>query len=97
MHAARKGLGGFARLIAIVTAVIAGIIVIGILLRVFSANPTNDVNQTVTDVAEFLVGPFDGLFTIRDSQDGELALNWGIAALLWFVAGRVVAALLRRP
>ena len=45
------------------------------------------------DAGKFLVGPFDGLFTMDDAK-WELAVNWGIAAALWLVAGALVARLL---
>ena len=84
-----------ARVITLVTGLIAALIVIAILFRVFEANSDNDVVSWVTDAARTLVGPFDRLFTPRNEKV-EIAVNWGIAAVLWVAAGRLVAGLIRR-
>ena len=65
-------------------------IVAGILLVVLDANPTNDVVSAIHDAARALVGPFDGMFTL-DSADATLALNWGIAALVYLIVGGLIA------
>jgi hypothetical protein len=49
----------------------------------------------VRDAAGFLAGPFDGLFTL-ERQKVEVAVNWGIAAVVWYTAGRLIARLLVR-
>ena len=41
------------------------------------------------------MGPFDGLFMLRDAQL-ETAINWGIAGFVWLIIGLLLAALLRR-
>jgi hypothetical protein len=84
-----------ARAVVVLTRVVAGVIVAGILLVVLDANPRNDVVQFVTDVAETLVGPFKNLFT-PDDGDLRVALNWGIAAGVYWFAGRFIARLLAR-
>jgi hypothetical protein len=84
-----------ARLILLIAALVFLVIALGILLVVLDANPRNGIVQAVTDAARFLVGPFDGLFTFRDSQL-ETAVNWGIAAFVWLVVGAFIAGLLRR-
>ncbi len=95
MRAAGKGLGLVARVIVVIASLVFLIIALGILLIVLDANPGNAVVQAVTSAARFLVGPFDGLFTLRDSQL-ETAINWGIAGFVWLIAGALVAGLLRR-
>jgi hypothetical protein len=82
--------GTVARLIRLAAGVVAAIIVAGILLVVLNANPSNDVVSTIHDAASALVGPFDGMFTL-DSADATLALNWGIAALVYLIVGALVA------
>lgn len=88
------GLGLVARVIMLIATLVFLVIALGILLIVLDANPDNVVVQAVTDAARFLVGPFDGLFTLRDSQL-ETAINWGIAAFVWLIVGALVARLLR--
>ncbi len=95
MSAAGKGLRVVARVIVLIASLVFLVIVLGILLVVLDANGANAVVQAVTSAARFLVGPFDGLFTLRDSQL-ETAINWGIAGFVWLIAGAIVAGLLRR-
>ena len=82
-----------ARIVRLATKAVAAVIVAGILLYVLGANQSNSVVEVVMDAGRFLVGPCDGLFT-RDDPQWELAVNWGIAAVVWLVAGALVARLL---
>ncbi len=84
-----------ARAIVLVASLVFLVIALGIVLVVLDANPQNAVVQLVTGVARFLVGPFDGLFTLRHPKLAT-AVNWGIAAFVWLLAGALVAGLLRR-
>lgn len=92
---AGAGLGILATIINTIARVIAAIIVIGILLFVFEANPENGIVELINDVAEFFVGPFDELFTPKDEKV-EIAINWGIAAIVYLIVGGVIARLLAR-
>lgn len=86
-----------ARAVTLVAALVAAILVLGILLVVLEANRSNDLVRVVRDAARFLAGPFDGLFSLERNKV-EVAVNWGIAAVVWFVLGRLIARLiLRRP
>ena len=40
-----------------------------------------------------LAGPFDGMFTLN-SADATIAVNWGIAAVVYLIVGAVVAWLI---
>jgi len=84
-----------ARLIRAAAWVAAAVIVAAILLYVFSANPQNAVVRDLHDAGRWLVGPFKGLFW-AGSRKGSLALNWGIAALVYLVVGHLLARLLAR-
>lgn len=92
---AGAGLGILGTIINTIARVIAAIIVIGILLFVFEANPSNGIVELINDIAEFFVGPFDDLFTPKDEKVAR-AINWGIAALVYLIVGGVIAALLHR-
>ena len=70
-------------------------LVLGIVLVLLKADRSNDLVQAVRDAASFLAGPFDGLFTL-DSPQASKALNWGIAAVVWYGAARLIAGLLLR-
>ena len=84
-----------ARVVRIIGSVVAGLIVVGILLVVLDANPRNDLVEWLTDAARWLAGPFHGLFSL-DTQEWRVAVNWGLAAVAYFVASRVIARLLAR-
>ncbi len=83
---------GLARAISIVTTVVVLFIIAGIVLFVLEANKSNDIVSVINDVAEALAGPFEDLFTL-DDQKLEVAVNWGLAALVYAIVGRVLARL----
>jgi hypothetical protein len=82
-----------ARVVRLAVGILAGIIVAGILLTVLNANQSNDIVSTVRDAARALVGPFDGMFTLDDA-DATIAVNWGIAAVVYLIVGAIVAHLI---
>jgi hypothetical protein len=84
-----------ARIVRTVATVVASVIVAGILLFVLGANQSNEIVSAVMDAGRWLVGPFDGLFTM-DSAKWELAVNWGIAAAVYAFVGSLIARLLAR-
>ena len=85
-----------ARFIALLATAVALVLVAGIVLVLLDANRSNEIVQAVRDAASFLAGPFDGLFTL-DNNKAEKAVNWGLAAVVWYAVGRLIArALLRR-
>ena len=84
--------GWVARLIRLAAWILAAIIVAGILLIVLSANPSNSIVSSVHDAARSLVGPFDGMFKPQ-SHKLAIAINWGIAALVYLIVGNLIARL----
>jgi hypothetical protein len=84
-----------ARAIVLAATVVALVLVTGIVLVALEANRSNDIVQVVRDVAAFLAGPFDGLFRL-DNNKVETAVNWGLAAVVWYGLGRLIARLLLR-
>jgi hypothetical protein len=84
-----------ARAVALTGSLVAGIIVAGILLVVFEANPRNEVVEAVTDAARWLAGPFRDLFEI-DERKWRNAVNWGLAAVVYLAVSRVIARLIDR-
>jgi hypothetical protein len=89
-------LGLLATLVDVIIGVIALIIALGILFVVLKANSGNTIVRHVHDAAKFLVGPFDGIFTPKNHRLA-VAINWGIALVLYVIVGRLIARLLRRP
>ena len=84
-----------ARAVTLLAGAIALVLVAGIVLVALEANRSNEIVQAVRDAAAFLAGPFDDLFKL-DSNKAEKAVNWGIAEVVWFMLGRLIARLLLR-
>lgn len=84
-----------ARAVRLAGTVVAGLIVIGILLVVLDANPSNDVVDWLVEAARDLASPFHGLFDLKSSE-WQTAVNWGLAAVAYFGLSRLVARLLPR-
>ena len=82
-----------ARIVRIATAVVVGFIVVGILLHVLGANSGNAVVGFVYDVAGWLVTPFKHLFSVHGAKL-QIALNWGLAAIVYGIVGSLIARLL---
>src|SRR3954451_10198710 len=89
-------LGVLARIVEIVVAIVALIIAVGILLVVLEANSSNELVNAIHDAARWLVGPFRGIFTL-DNRKLTVAVNWGLALVVYVVVGRLISGLLRRP
>ena len=96
---ARRGVavaaGGLARVVRLVVAVVVLIIVAGILLVVLKANPANSIVSEVHDWARWLAGPFDGMFSFHNAHVA-IAVNWGIAAVVYLFVGGLIARLIGR-
>ena len=84
-----------ARAITAIAGIIAVLIVVGILLVVLKANPANDIVDALRETARFFAQPFDAIFEL-ERRRREIALNWGIAAVVYLVVGRLIAKLLTR-
>ena len=92
---ARSGLWGLARIVRLVTSIVVGLLVIGIVLVLLEANRGNEIVNALLDAGKFLAGPFDNVFKL-DSHKANIAVNWGLAAAVYAVVGGFVARLLRR-
>jgi hypothetical protein len=89
------------RLIRVAAGVVAALIVIGIILRVLSANPHNVIVSDIHDAGRWLVGPFHNVFSVKGAKL-DMGLNWGLAALVYLLVGAIIARLVtflaaRRP
>ena len=84
-----------ARIVRLVTAAVVGIIVVAIVLHLLDANAGNALVGFVYDVAEWLVTPFKGIFSLDDAK-AQIAVNWGLAAVVYAIAGGLLARLLAR-
>ena len=95
----RRGLARAAGIAATVVAVAATIVAVVLALHiafvVFSANPANPIVRTVNDRAQGFAWEFRDMFTPKDERVAVL-VNYGIAAIVYLIAGRVGAGLIRR-
>jgi hypothetical protein len=93
--AARRGAWGLARIVSLITSVVVGLIVIGIVLVLLEANPDNSIVDWLVNAAHSLVGPFDNVFK-PDGHKARVAVNWGLAAVFYSIVGGLIARMLRR-
>jgi hypothetical protein len=86
-------MGTLARVVRLIVSIIVLTIVAGIVLVLLKANPASTIVSDVHDAARWLAGPFDGLFSF-DNARVTLAVNWGLAALVYLIVGGLIARLL---
>jgi hypothetical protein len=82
-----------ARIVHLIVGIIVLIIVAGIVLVLLKANPTNSIVSDVHDAARWFAGPFDGIFSFHSARVA-LAVNWGLAAVVYALVGGLIARLL---
>ena len=93
--AARKGLWGVARIVSLITSVIVGLIVVAIVLVLLEASRGNGIVDALVSAGDWLSKPFHGIFSL-DGHKATVAVNWGLAALVYALIGGFIARLLRR-
>jgi len=84
-----------ARLVRTLVGLIALVIIAAIVLFVLGANQSNGIVSAIHDAGQWLVGPFKNLFKIHNAKLA-MAVNWGLAALVYLVVGHFIATLLAR-
>jgi hypothetical protein len=92
---AHRGLWGVARIVSLVTSVVVALILVGIILVLLEANRDNAIVDWLVGAGEWLTKPFHGVFE-PEGRKAMVAVNWGLAALVYGFAGGFVARLLRR-
>jgi hypothetical protein len=87
-----------ARAVRIIFTVLATILALGAILVVLRSNinEQNSIVKFITDVADAISGPFsleDGIFdfTGKNAESKNALLNWGIAAIVYLLIGRVLS------
>jgi hypothetical protein len=90
-----RGVDVLVRAVYAAVSVVVLIIVAAILLAVFNANPANSIVSEVHAWGHWLAGPFVGMFSFRNANDA-IAVNWGIAAVVYLVVGAGIAMLIGR-
>ncbi|HZU40400.1 MAG TPA: hypothetical protein VE992_05075 [Solirubrobacteraceae bacterium] len=84
-----------ARLVRLIASVVVLVIVVAIVLRLAGANPANAIVRDIHDGARWLVGPFRNVFKVTSAKEA-IGLNWGLAAVVYLIAGHALAGALAR-
>jgi hypothetical protein len=79
----------------VITSLVVLLILVGILLVVLEANRDNAIVDALLNAGEFLVEPLDNVFEPK-RRKVKVAVNWGLAALVYALIGALIAGLLRR-
>jgi hypothetical protein len=80
---------------SLVTTIVVTVLAVHIVFAVFEANGSNDIVTAFEGWAEGLAWQFKDVFTPRDPKIAVL-VNYGLAALVYLMAGRLVVRLIQR-
>lgn len=84
-----------ASLVWLIAVLVAGVLALGALFTALDqTNPDNDIASWVLARGHELAGPFSDLFRL-DTARTTLLVNWGIAALVYLIAGKIVERFVR--
>ena len=81
--------------VRVIAMIICVLLALHIAFVVFKANDDNAIVRTVNDWADWFAWRFRDMFVPKDERVGVL-VNYGIAAVVYLIAGRVLGALIRR-
>ncbi|HEX5852401.1 MAG TPA: hypothetical protein VFY36_04860 [Solirubrobacteraceae bacterium] len=94
--AAGSGVLMIARLVRMLVGLIVLLIVLAIVLRDVDANARNTIVKGIHEGANFFAGAFTGLIEFNGHPKRAITINWGIAAIVYLIAGAVVAGFIAR-
>lgn len=83
------------RVVRVVAGVVVAIIALAILLVVLDASTANGIVSTIREWASTLTSPFHGIFH-ASSRKATLALNYGVAIVVYLALAWLLASLLTR-
>jgi hypothetical protein len=92
---ARRGIDALGNVLRIVGMLIVTVLVVHIVLTLLGANPENGLTQLIRDAADTFNLGLSDLFLPEDPRLA-VVLNYGAAALIWFVITTVVVRIVRR-
>lgn len=92
---ARRGAGALASLLRFVGLLIVAVLVVFIALTLLDANFANTFAVAVKDLADYFDLGLSNLF-LPANPKVAVALNYGVAAVVWSVITSVVVRLVRR-
>lgn len=84
-----------ASLVAFIAMISCVLLSLHITFTVFSANNDNSIVQGVNGLADHLAWRFRDMFVPKDNRV-RVTVNYGIAAAVYLIAGRIAAGLIRR-
>ena len=91
----RRGRDALATAVVIVAAAVAIILAVHVVFVVFEANDANGIVKTINNWADTLAWNFKDIFTPTNPKTAAL-VNYGLAAAIYLIVGRVLGALIRR-
>jgi hypothetical protein len=92
---AKRVTAAAATLVRIIAMIICVLLALHIAFVVFTANHDNSIVRAVNGWADWFAWRFRDMFVPKDQRVGVL-VNYGIAAVVYLIAGRVAAGLIRR-
>ena len=84
-----------ARIVRLIASVVALVLIAAIVLRIAGANGANTIVHDIHSAGATLAGPFKNIFSLKSAK-WTMAVNWGIAAVVYLVVGSVIASLIAR-
>ncbi|MFF0522815.1 hypothetical protein ACFYTC_29270 [Actinomadura nitritigenes] len=93
--ARRRTVNLIATVISVVTTIVVLVLAVHILFVVFDANTGNDIVHWFGARADELAWQFKDVFQ-PDNAKVDVAVNYGLAALVYLVIGRIIVAVVRR-
>lgn len=89
-----------ASVIWLIAVICALLLAVGALLIALNANQDNSIVTFVLNGADFLDGPFsrdNGVFNFdaKDAETKNALVNWGIAAVVYLIIGKVLDRIIR--
>ncbi|MFB4312090.1 hypothetical protein [Actinomadura sp. GTD37] len=93
--ARRRAVDGAATAISVVTTLVVLVLAVHIVFVAFEANTANDLVRWFGDRATDLCWQFKDVFQ-PESHKTEVAVNYGLAALVYLVIGRILVGIVRR-
>jgi hypothetical protein len=85
-----------ARLVMAIAALIALLIGLAIVLALVDANTSNTIVKGIHEGANFFAGAFTGLITFAGHPKREIAVNWGIALVVYLLVGALLSRIIAR-
>ena len=92
---ARRGIDLLASLLRIIGLLIVAVLVIHIVLVVLDANAANTFASTIASLASTFDLGLSNLFQYSEPKLSVI-LNYGVAAIIWFIITSIVVRLVRR-